>query len=314
MSHHRRLHTGGKNMLKAVKLCQDLAGALDNDPAEGRVHSVFDGAVNISAGGRMVSILPDFRCLYPWSCTVNITIPFHDFRLNPGMEVGLSRSLISVPEVCFSVKLGDAELCDLSLWPTEEPAGVRPEGIRLSVLKSLLRERDGEWDMSPLVSGRKDNLYSKVVRQKLKPLHFAFAALNDAAAASAAACIAGCGIGLTPSSDDLLVGYLCAFIALSWEMGRSRETVLAVTRAAGAAAAGKTNSISGAFLLQSSNGFASEDVLKLFNIFFSGASLSQLIAAARRVLAFGSTSGTDILTGIVLSIQTHFRSENLDQA
>ena len=74
-----------------------------------------------------------------------------------------------------------------------------------------------------------------------------------------------------------------------------------ISRAA-LAAAGKTNRISGTFLLQAGSGQISEDVLSLLKLLFSGSDPDRVREAALRVASFGSTSGTDTLTGIVLAI------------
>ena len=74
-----------------------------------------------------------------------------------------------------------------------------------------------------------------------------------------------------------------------------------ISRAA-SAAAGKTNRISGTFLSQVGNGQISEDVLYLLKLLFSRSDAERIREAALRVASFGSTSGTDTLTGIALAI------------
>ena len=264
-------------------------------------------------GGRMVSILPNTRCLHPWSCSVDTAVPFTHFNIQQGMKAYLGRSEVFIPEADFFVDLTGAEQCELSLWPigVAQPAEATEIAAKLSVLRGLLSECNGEYDLSPLVTEKNDNLYSGIVRPRLEALHSAFVALDRTAAAEAAASIAGCGVGLTPSSDDLLLGYICAFIALSLALERSREEVLALTSALSAAAAERTNVISGAFLRQSGEGLASADILSLLDSFFSGAPPQKLEQAGKRVLTYGSTSGADILTGIVLSLNSHLRGENI---
>ena len=89
--------------------------------------------------------------------------------------------------------------------------------------------------------------------------------------------------------------------------------VVPLTHAIAARAAQKTNRISGAFLLQSGAGYVSEDVLRLLQLLCSDSDAQQIERAAARVAAFGSTSGSDMLTGIVLAIIHHDGGKNSGQ-
>jgi hypothetical protein len=135
-------------------------------------------------------------------------------------------------------------------------------------------------------------------------LHAAFLASDPDAAALASAAIAGCGIGLTPSSDDMLLGYVCTYYPLARVKGLKRREAPAMGRSACYAAAERTNDISGAFLIQCGDGLASQNILDLLNVIFSGAPAEQLQTPVSRILSIGSSSGSDIFCGIVLSLQT----------
>ena len=117
------------------------------------------------------------------------------------------------------------------------------------------------------------------------------------AAAAAAAQMAGCGPGLTPSSDDFLTGFMAALLTRS-AADHHTQPVLALTRRMADAACPKTNAISGGFLAQSAQGLFSEDVISTMTALFSEGDPQALSDAAYKVACFGETSGTDILTGI----------------
>ena len=155
-------------------------------------------------------------------------------------------------------------------------------------------------------------MYAAFLRPRLPQLFAAVAAGEAAQAGEAAAAIAGCGVGLTPSSDDLLTGYMAMLHALS-AIGVLGD-VVPMTRAIASRAAQRTNRISGAFLLHSGEGYVSEDVLRLLALLCSGADGQRVRDAAARVAAFGSTSGSDILTGIVLAIIHHDGGKNSGKA
>jgi len=298
-------------MHKAVQLCASWAQALQPGPAEGRIHSVFDRAVNIEVAGRMVCLLPAQRCLYPWSCTVESARPFPLEGLKPGMRAELSCSAVGVPEARYWVDLAGAHVRALTLWPGEQSHGAARTPANLPALREILSERAERDGLCSLALGTDDSLCAAKVRPLLGALDDAFLTLDAHAAARAAAALAGCGPGLTPSSDDMLVGYVSAFFALCRRAGRDRGAVCAVAKAACEAAAGKTNLISGSFLRQCGDGLACEDILHMLDAVFSDAPAWRLRACAARVLDLGATSGADILTGMVLSLQKHAQGEGI---
>jgi hypothetical protein len=125
----------------------------------------------------------------------------------------------------------------------------------------------------------------------------------DNRAAEHAGHIAGGGIGLTPSSDDLLVGYLSVYLAESKTRGNSHfEEVLKLTQAMGEKAAEHTNQISGAFLRQCGRGLLSEDMAELFRTLYSASEADTVRLSGQRIIKVGSTSGIDMLTGVVLAL------------
>ena len=73
---------------------------------------------------------------------------------------------------------------------------------------------------------------------------------------------------------------------------------LPLTAAMAQRAGTRTNLISAAFLRQAACGQLSSDVLTLVRTFYSSVLSLRLPSAAMNVIAFGETSGTDILTGI----------------
>ena len=75
---------------------------------------------------------------------------------------------------------------------------------------------------------------------------------------------------------------------------------LPITAAMAERAAPRTNLISAAFLRQAACGQLSSDVLSFIQTLYSRVLSLRLPSAAMNVIAFGETSGTDILTGIYL--------------
>ena len=122
-------------------------------------------------------------------------------------------------------------------------------------------------------------------------------------AAQAAADCASCGMGLTPSSDDLLSGYFLTLHLLY--RAANQPEASAHIGAMAQAAAKKTNRISATFLLQSGQALANSALLALFETAFSAQDDQTIRSDIRRVGEIGSTSGIDMLTGIMLALRQH---------
>ncbi len=109
--------------------------------------------------------------------------------------------------------------------------------------------------------------------------------------------LAGLGLGLTPSGDDVLVGVLMALTVSSPSNARQlRATVLA-------AAAGRNPRISAAYLDAAAKGEANEAWHQLLDVLPSGDS-AVVSSAARTVMSIGETSGADMLGGFLLTLNS----------
>lgn len=298
--------------MDAKAICTLLYERLHDAALGGTVLSAFEHAVNIETPAGLVSILTETRCLQPFAVRAACgTLQAH---FAPGEQVLINADTLRTGRTAIS--LVTAATVDLSVahgmqsaiagHSREHHSALDPAPL-LSVLASG-GESDG---LSALVTRLKSNVYADFLRPRLPRLFAAVAAGEAAEAGEAAAAIAGCGIGLTPSSDDLLTGYMAMLHAMS-AVG-VLGNIAPVAREIAGRAAQKTNRISGAFLLQSGEGYVSEDVLHLLRLLYSDSDALQIKQAATRVAAFGSTSGSDMLTGIVLAIIHHDGGKNSGQ-
>ena len=123
---------------------------------------------------------------------------------------------------------------------------------------------------------------------------------GDAAEAGRAAQdLAGLGPGLTPSGDDVLAGTLLAVAVLGPAHAQGfRDSILASVR-------GRTTRISEAYLEAAAAGEAGEAWHRLLAILRAdgaAGAADDLRAAVQCILAFGETSGADMLAGFSLAM------------
>lgn len=110
----------------------------------------------------------------------------------------------------------------------------------------------------------------------------------------------GLGPGLTPSGDDLLLGFFAThriWASALWQM-----IIDSRLNASLQASAGRTHIISSALLRAALQGMFAEIIYDLFES-LSGPP-EKTTAQADKLLRIGHTSGTDLLTGIILGLMT----------
>ena len=110
--------------------------------------------------------------------------------------------------------------------------------------------------------------------------------------------LSGCGIGLTPSGDDFIVGFLLGLGVLEsmgfrdW-MGE-RAKVLEWT--------GLRDVLSTAFLTSAARGHAFESMKELVTALDLGSD-AEVRAATERLLSVGATSGADTAVGFFITVR-----------
>jgi hypothetical protein len=192
------------------------------------------------------------------------------------------------------------EIIDLSV-------PVLPGKARAERIRNYLAKRADDYGISALAYGGTPNEFCRFLEPRLTAFRFAAIRGDAAALALAAANMAGCGVGLTPSSDDLLSGYLAALSA----SGTTRDLI----SIAACSAAKKTNDISAGILKRAGEGLASEPVLSLLTALY-GTSEERTDECVREAAKLGGSSGLDILTGIYFGVTDAAlkRRDEIDQA
>ncbi|HLE76822.1 MAG TPA: DUF2877 domain-containing protein [bacterium] len=142
-----------------------------------------------------------------------------------------------------------------------------------------------------------DHLAHPRIERGLALLRSALGNRSPTELAAASSDLAGLGGGLTPTGDDVLVGVLVALAALPDRSGGELENAIRD------GTAGRTTRISEAYLHAAARAEASEAWHRLLTA-LAGDRRDEVVAAGRRVLAFGETSGADMLTGFVLAMNT----------
>ncbi len=113
--------------------------------------------------------------------------------------------------------------------------------------------------------------------------------------------IIGFGIGLTPSADDFLAGFMLSAIYLKGMQNKDLSKIKNINK--NIVSDMNTTKVSSEMLKFAAIGESSENVRDFFLSFFGGTE-DALFISAKSVLENGSTSGTDCLAGIYTGIRS----------
>ncbi len=303
--------------IAAASIGQVAASRLEAAPRVGRVHSVYEGAINIRSLGGIVSLVPE-RPERSGRGPINVTLRLHDqislssFRLQPGDSVERSNSILNIGEGRLLVSLKHTTLyTPLRRFP-DPMLGSRHirwnyEVAREAVL--VFGHLGGLGGLIPLVrekgmtpSDEHLNLFAAAALTRILFLLEAIRGSDGKAIRSAARELAGLGPGLTPSSDDLLSGLMLVMYLHAINTKRNEERVTRITRAIVSGTRGRTTLLSQEYIAQAACGSASERVMRLCRELLTGKPES-VRREVRQVVMIGETSGTDTILGILLGTQ-----------
>lgn len=290
--------------MQAAAVCQRLLRLSLHRARNGTVHSVFDHAVNVDFGtDGLIGLLAQEKALTPYAVSARMSDPFTQTGVRAGMAAYLQEGILHIPDARIRLDLSCAVAVDLSIDSIEIRHTDETGEALLLLISEALTAADAEHSLVPFATGATGNMYTKFLAPRLQNLVMSVARGEFDTAEKAAAGCAGCGIGLTPSSDDLLTGYF-ATLHLLFRAQKLFQEKTHISNMARAAAA-RTNAVSAAFLLHSGQGLANEAVCDLLRAMYTDHDQTAARNAIRRVLAIGSTSGADMLTGIWFALRYH---------
>ena len=269
-------------------MTSEAARRLRQARGTGRVHSAFARTVNLELDGLgamgWISLHGPGPIPSPFGIACD-TLP--DLTGLAGAAVRVTTDEVVVGDR-LRVGLAGAVLVDSTL-PVRTPAPL----VGHCLARALAETTDG---LLPAVAAllRKEPVPPTVLAQTASPGLadlLATTAARDWRAAVGAACpLIGLGPGLTPSGDDVLVGWLAGL----WvEVPDGRRVVATIGRRLLAVALDRTGALSHAFLVAVAAGEASEPVCRFVAVPDD--------ARLRGLLAVGETSGADLLAGYLLA-------------
>lgn len=289
--------------MQTLSIDAGLLRSLSERPWRGRVHSVFERVINLQHDdGALVTLAS--RDLDNAPATLRLDVAgFAGAGLAAGDHVTITDQRIAIGSV-------EMRIDGAASWQTLLPAWT-PETTRLrrnlaelrAVPAAALRAKNAHHTASAL-----DISVAQALQQRAALLCDALRHGDGEAACAFARDLIGFGPGLTPSGDDFLVGL---FVVLHLP-GSPAPCPTDFCEAVMAGIESRTNAISAAALKAAARGQVRECIQGLLRALMTGTPQS-LRTALAQVLAIGSSSGADIVAGMLSGFDLILAAE-LDSA
>ncbi len=291
----------------AIEICENLANIIKQQPDKeiyAKIHSVFDNAINICIDNTILTLISEKKFIQPYCVKVNC-FNFKELNIKAGQNVILANESIRVRDANLQIELQTAKQIKLNINQLVLPCSEGTEKKLTLIARAACEDLSG---ISPLIFGeafilleKKSNIYTDFLQARIQEFNEAVNENNIEKAVQLSEKIAGCGPGLTPSSDDFLLGYIIAHYSFSSiEIYHVNKTLL---KSVASAAAKKTNTISGNFLRQAGSGLCPLTLLKLLRAYHTNDDDSYFKNLLNDVANTGATSGNDILTGVFYALK-----------
>lgn len=298
--------------MKIIFVSDDFDEVYRSEQAIGYVHSVFKNVVNIKIGSKLLSIVNSTVKMGPATAKLDSNIDFIESGIIQDRRLIIKNNLID-----FQNQTLILEYEPIQIWnslPDFKFIRANKEDIqyKLEKLERFLFIQGDKKSISPVIlvlkndfdflRGIKDYSYKfeqPFMEYILEPIKELIKALEnnswDDIDELTKNCI-GFGSGLTPSSDDLILGLMASLLYSDNHpnkmIGKLHHFVSLIEH--------KTTDISYEALMHASKGSVNETVRELMISILSHQDSNQMIKSAEELIKIGQTSGTDILSGILL--------------
>jgi glutaredoxin-related protein len=297
----------------AVEICHRLHDLLDGEEKiQGNIHSVFNRVCNLTIKDwPIISLIFDSMPMKPMSISFRATdiCSLHDLEMERGQVVLYQGGKFEIPQCGFSLILKDAKTLDCRSLFNFKKGNENDITSNISELRNILSQGNNLGllpvicDFEESIGEPKDiiikNNYSQFAWPRTSNLIKAIEQGELSEITKASSKLAGFGPGLTPSSDDMLIGLMISLIYASNYYRWGDEYIKSINSAILKGAAGKTTQLSYEMMCFAAQGEVTKNIHGLMSNIYSNS--SQLLHKnAMDVMNYGETSGSDMLTGIYI--------------
>lgn len=273
-----------------------------------QVHSVFLTAANLQLvrGSQLLTLLTAGQTDLPQGICLDTPEEFSFEELRLGESATYRGGLLRFEHASLTVDLRKVRRwkCDLPALAADmaNPATAAAWQTAWQALNTRQAQTGAEIIAEALLNPSKTR--PSATAQKISELTQDLVSAtrrNDSLAHTAIAGLVGLGSGLTPSGDDLLVGYLAGL----WCTARGRKDRVKFLSGLGKAVvrlSRRTNDISRTYLYHAARGQVSRRLATLARAISRGMRSGRLLGAVEAAMQVGHTSGLEAVTGLLLGL------------
>lgn len=282
-----------------------VGSSVPQNQFDATIHSVFDSSINLRLAqqARLVTIFISDHYDLPQGIRLGKKkFPFQ--TLTMGLSVACRGGILRFDSSPLTIDLRGARIWEGRLPPVAIDMHRHSTGRAWSVAWQTLnkQQRLTQTDLiaDDLFQLHAGSLLTRKLSQPVLQLIGATQRLDPHASAEAAQKMIGLGPGVTPSGDDILIGYLAGLWATAAQDDR-RPGFLLTLGGSLSNFAKDTNEISRTYLGYAIKGEFSSSIVMLVNAISKGGE-QKLLSAAKDAMRVGHSSGMDSVTGLLLGM------------
>jgi hypothetical protein len=273
------------------------------------IHSVFHSALNLRPRDedRLLTLVVSSEPDLPQGIRLDTPDGFSFKNFLIGESTTCRDGILYFEKGLLTVPLNGARRWDSDLSKLEVDTSKPSVSSALNFVWDMLNQRQRRLNADIIA----DELFSPGESAMAKPIpskagkalrELINAAQNfDQTGISAAETVIGLGSGLTPSGDDLLVGFM-AGLWCTVQNKSKRTLFISELGKTITALSSRTNDISRTYLYHAAYGHASSRLIALIESINNGKITERLLEMAESAMQTGSTSGMDVVTGLLVGI------------
>ena len=291
-------------VLKAISI-GDAVPRMDFDAT---VHSVFRSAINLrlNNGDNLLTLVTSSEADLPQGIRVDSPADFSFEIFHAGEPMTCRDDTLRFASSALTIDLRGAEsfICDL---PSLQADMANPSAATAwQRVWQALNERQVQSQAEIIAQDLfrfDETIRAGVPRKAGEAMRGLFAATRqfDLAAASSLDGLVGLGSGLTPSGDDLLVGYLAGLWCSVLDKSERKQFVSDLGKVV-VHLSQQTNDISRTYLYHATRGQVSSRLADLAEAICCGENSDRLLTTVESAMQVGHTSGMDAVTGLLIGL------------
>ena len=289
--------------LKAIS----IGYAVPRTDFDAAVHSVFRSALNLRlTNGDLLTLTASSEADLPQGIRVEAPNDFSFENFSAGEQLTCRDNILRCASSALTIDLSDADnfICDLSALQADM-ANPTVSAAWQSVWQALNQRQIQS--RAEIIAGdlfRSDETIKAGISRKAgEAMRGLFTSTRqfDLTFASSLNALIGLGSGLTPSGDDLLVGYLAGLWCAAKERSERLNFILSFGKVV-IQLSHQTNDISRTYLYHAAHGQVSSRLADLAEAICRGENSEHLLASAESAMQVGHTSGMDAVTGLLIGL------------